>query len=118
TQKTGREVDDLELLRQKLGLEPLSVDYSTKFSLSEVETELKKLSELLKGIYLSRKKEFMSEWMSGDEVLCYLKISTGTFRTWRGNGTLPYSKIEHKFYFRKEDVEKLLKKNYNGAAKR
>ena len=46
----------------------------------------------------------MSEWMDQD-VCRILNISPRTLQTLRDNGTLAYSQINHKTYYRPEDVE-------------
>ena len=36
-----------------------------------------------------------------------LNISKRTLQTYRDNGTLPYSQINHKVYYKPEDVEQV-----------
>lgn len=47
----------------------------------------------------------MSEWMDNQDVCRMLNISPRTLQTLRDNGTLAYSQINHKTYYRPEDVE-------------
>jgi hypothetical protein len=47
----------------------------------------------------------MSEWMDNQDVCRILNISPRTLQTLRDNGTLAYSQINHKTYYRPEDVE-------------
>lgn len=50
----------------------------------------------------------MSEWMDNQDVCRMLNISPRTLQTLRDNGTLPYSQINHKTYYRPEDVKRIL----------
>lgn len=44
-------------------------------------------------------------WMDGADVCEKLGISKRTLQTYRDRGLLPYSQINHKIYYRTEDVE-------------
>ena len=41
-----------------------------------------------------------------------LHISTRTLQTLRSNGTIPYTKIGHKIWYLKRDIERILRSNY------
>lgn len=49
-----------------------------------------------------------SEWLDNQDVCMLLNISPRTLQTLRNNGTLAYSQINHKTYYKPEDVEKIL----------
>lgn len=49
-----------------------------------------------------------SEWMDNQDVCILLNISPRTLQTLRDNGTLAYSQINHKTYYKPQDVEKAL----------
>ena len=51
----------------------------------------------------------MSEWMDNQDVCRMLNISPRTLQTLRDNGTLAYSQINHKTYYRHS--------GYNGGLK-
>ena len=61
----------------------------------------------------------LGDWLDNDEVCRNLKISKRTFQTLRDrsaegrlqgkNGTLAYSQISYKTYYKQEDVDKVLK---------
>ncbi|MEO9531029.1 MAG: helix-turn-helix domain-containing protein [Crocinitomicaceae bacterium] len=53
-----------------------------------------------------------TEWMNGLEVSHALGMSYKTLLRLRKSGALPYSKVNGKIYFKREDVDKLLEKNY------
>lgn len=47
-------------------------------------------------------------WLDNQDVCLMLNISPRTLQTLRDNGTLPYSQICHKTYYKPEDVERIL----------
>ena len=50
----------------------------------------------------------MGEWLDTQEVCLLLDASPRTLQTLRENGTLAYSRISHKVYYRPEDIQKIL----------
>ena len=50
----------------------------------------------------------MNEWLDNQDVCQLLNISPRTLQTLRDNGTLAYSQISHKTYYKPEDVKKIL----------
>jgi hypothetical protein len=50
----------------------------------------------------------MSEWMDNQDVCRMLNISPRTLQTLRDNGTLAFSQINHKTYYRPEDVKRIV----------
>ena len=50
----------------------------------------------------------MGEWMDNQDVCRMLNISARTLQTLRDNGTLAYSQINHKTYYRPEDVKRIV----------
>jgi carbamoylphosphate synthase small subunit len=53
----------------------------------------------------------MQQWLDTQEVCQILGIqSKRTIQTYRDNGTLPYSQIGYKMYYRPADVERLIHK--------
>ena len=50
----------------------------------------------------------LKKWLDNQEVCVRLNISKRTLQTYRDNGTLPYSQINHKMYYKPEDVERVL----------
>ena len=50
----------------------------------------------------------MGEWMDNQDVCRMLNISARTLQTLRDNGTLAYSQINHKTYYRPEDVRRIV----------
>ena len=48
------------------------------------------------------------EWLDNQDVCQLLNISKRTLQTLRDNGTLAYTQISHKMYYKPEDVEKIV----------
>lgn len=55
----------------------------------------------------------LNEWMDNQDVMFALHVSLRTLQTLRSNGTLPYSRINNKIYYRRRDIERLLNDNYS-----
>lgn len=49
-----------------------------------------------------------SEWLDNQDVCLLLNISPRTLQTLRDNGTLAFSRINHKIYYKAQDVEKII----------
>jgi hypothetical protein len=54
----------------------------------------------------------LHDWIDSQDVMQLLHISPRTLHTLRTNGTLPHSRIGYKFYYRKQDIQKILSDNY------
>ena len=52
------------------------------------------------------------DWLDGSDVMRALHISPRTLQTLRSNGTLPYSQIGGKIFYKREVLEDLLERNY------
>ena len=50
----------------------------------------------------------LSDWLDNQDVCQMLNISPRTLLTLRDNGTLAYSQINRKVYYKPEDVESIL----------
>ena len=51
----------------------------------------------------------LGDWLDNDDVCRILRISKRTLQTLRDNGTLAYSQISHKTYYKQEDVDSVMK---------
>lgn len=71
-----------------------------------MKERLKEFSTQIKEICGENKKE--DEWLDNQDVCQLLKISKRTLQTYRDNGTLAYSQIGYKCYYKKVDIEKLI----------
>ena len=68
--------------------------------------KLNLLSDRVNEIIGKREKGKLSRWMDNQEVCQQLCISPRTLQTLRDNGTLAYSQIGHKIFYKPEDVQR------------
>lgn len=54
----------------------------------------------------------LEDWLDNQDVMQALHISPRTLQTLRSNGTLPFSRIGNKIYYRRQDIIKILSDNY------
>lgn len=52
----------------------------------------------------------LKKWLDNQEVCEILNISKRTLQTYRDNGTLPYTQINYKMFYKPEDVERVINK--------
>jgi hypothetical protein len=50
----------------------------------------------------------LKKWLDNQEACMILNISKRTLQTYRDNGTLPYSQISHKMYYKSEGIERIM----------
>lgn len=55
---------------------------------------------------------YLEDWIDNQDVMQILHISPRTLQSLRSNGTLPYSRINNKIYYRRQDIRKILADNY------
>lgn len=79
--------------------------------------EIKEIKARIELIRLSRAELLKNTWIDNQDVMQTLHISKRTLQTYRDNGTLPYSKVQGKFYYKVSDVEELLQSNYHNLNK-
>lgn len=72
--------------------------------LSKFESFIKRMETLC---HLHGDKD-ISEWMDNQDVCQLLNISPRTLQTLRDNSTLAFSRINHKIYYKPEDVKKII----------
>lgn len=71
-------------------------------SFSELTAKVRKLTERNTG---------MKTWLDNEDVCRMLNISKRTLQSYRDSGKLAFSQINHKIYYKPEDVEAFLQKN-------
>ena len=77
----------------------------------------KALSSLIEKVRTKNgklQKEDLNDWMDNQDVCNMMNISPRKLLTLRRTGEIPYSQVDQKTYYRKEDIimymEKILKK--------
>ena len=61
----------------------------------------------------SKLDDFKDTWLDGQDVMQTMHISKRTLQSLRDNGTLAYSRINGKFYYKMADIQYLLESNYS-----
>ena len=59
----------------------------------------------------SEQDKSLKKWLDNQDVCLILNISKRTLQTYRDNGTVPYSQINHKIYYKPDDIEQLTQKS-------
>lgn len=81
--------------------------------ISCIKHDIEALGKSIAEMKKTHAQVLTEEWIDKEQVLTILKISSRKLQTFRDNGTLPYSQIDGKIYFKTSDVEALLNKCYN-----
>lgn len=83
----------------------------------ELCQEIKYIKAQLYAFQKSRIEVFKENWIDAEQVTDALNISTRTLQNLRDTGTIPFSRINGKFYYKAADIEKLLESNYSKPKK-
>lgn len=75
--------------------------------------DVREIKAALNFMMKSSLNQLKEEWIDGQVVMQTLHISVRTLQSLRDNGTLPYSRINGKFYYKVSDIEEMLEKNYS-----
>lgn len=54
----------------------------------------------------------LEEILDGQDIMQLLHISPRTLQTLRSNGTIPHTRLGRKIYYRRQDIENILRDNY------
>lgn len=80
--------------------------------------DVREIKAALKFLTKSSLSQLKEEWIDGQDVMQTLHISVRTLQSLRDNGTLPYSRINGKFYYKVTDIEKMLETNYSKSKRK
>ena len=86
-------------------MEVISIERSTY---EELLTSFNSFVSQMKEMAGRGTNKGLGEWLDNQDVCQILNISPRTLQTLRQNGTLGYSQIEHKIYYKPEDVERII----------
>ena len=59
----------------------------------------------------SKQDKSLKKWLDNQDVCLILNISKRTLQTYRDNGTVAYCQINHKIYYKPDDIELLTRKS-------
>ena len=91
--------------KTKTDMEVISIERSTY---EELLTSFNSFVTKMKEIANRGKDKGLGDWLDNQDVCQMLNISPRTLQTLRDNGTLAYSQINRKLYYKPEDVESIL----------
>ena len=86
-------------------MEVVSIERSTY---EELLTSFNSFVEQMKKMASRGTDKKLGDWLDNQDVCQMLNISPRTLQTLRDNGTLAYSQINHKIYYKLEDVKGIL----------
>ncbi len=86
-------------------MEIVSIERKT---FEEMVTKFDRFVSRMNAICHRYGEKTMGKWMDNQDVCRMLNISPRTLQTLRDNGTLAYSQINHKTYYRPEDVQRII----------
>ena len=86
-------------------MEVISIERSTY---EELLTSFNSFVDQMKRMASRGSDKKLGDWLDNQDVCQMLNISPRTLQTLRDNGSLAYSQINHKIYYKPEDVEKIL----------
>ena len=87
----------------------MNVVIISKEKYEEMVDKLNRLSDRVNEILRKKEGKRLSRWMDNQEVCQQLRISPHTLQTLRDNGTLAYSQIGHKIFYKPEDVQRIVR---------
>lgn len=86
-------------------MEIVSIESKT---FEEMEQAFLAFRQKLQKLCNRRPQKKMDEWLDNQETCGILNISPRTLQSLRSNGTLAYTQVEKRSYYRKQDVMRLL----------
>ena len=92
-------------------MEIVSIEVKTFERMKETVELICRKMQKLRSQYQSKQ---LDEWLDNQDVCLFLNISPRTLQTLRSNGTLSFTQIERKLYYKKRDIIQLLE---NGKSK-
>ena len=80
-----------------------------KEAFEEMAAKFCRFTERVDALLAKQGGKSLNKWMDNQEVCRQLNISPRTLQTLRDNGTLAYSQINHKVFYKPEDVMRIIK---------
>lgn len=80
-----------------------------KDAFEEMAAKFSRFTERVDALLAKQDGKSLNGWMDNQEVCRQLNISPRTLQTLRDNGTLTYSQINHKVFYKPEDVMRIVR---------
>jgi hypothetical protein len=81
--------------------------------LLRLSQDLEFIKAFIKSLNKSKTELFKENWLDGQDVMQRLHSSKRSLQSLRDTGTLPFSRINGKIYYKLSDIEGLLDSNYS-----
>ena len=94
-----------QITKTKIDMEVISIERSTY---EELLTSFNSFVAQMRALADRGTDKGLGDWLDNQDVCQILNISPRTLQTLRDNGTLAYSQITRKVYYKPEDVESIL----------
>ena len=94
-----------QITKTKLDMELISIERSTY---EELLTSFNSFVAQMRALADRGTDKKLGDWLDNQDVCQILNISPRTLQTLRDNGTLAFSQIYRKVYYKPEDVERIL----------
>lgn len=69
-----------------------------------------RMTARIEALHDKGKDKALSQWLDNQQVCQILQISPRSLQSYRDNGTIGYTQIGHKLFYRPEDVEQAIAK--------
>lgn len=80
-----------------------------KEAFEEMTVKFSRFTERVDALLEKQGGKSLNGWMDNQEVCRQFNVSPRTLQTLRNNGTLAYSQINHKVFYKPEDVMRIVK---------
>ena len=94
-----------QIIKTKQEMEVISIERSTY---EELLTSFNSFVAQMRALADRGTDKGLGDWLDNQDVCQMLNISPRTLQTLRDNGTLAYSQINRKVYYKPKDVERIL----------
>jgi hypothetical protein len=88
-----------------MNMEIISVE---KMTLEGMMSQMDALVEKIAALHRKGDGRRLGQWLTGEEVCGQLRISPRTLQKLRDRGFIGYSQIGYKYYYKPEDVKRLI----------
>ena len=78
----------------------------------EVRNSINQLHTDIKDVVKKATNPLQETWLDNQDACNILKVSTRTLQNYRDNGTLPFSNLGGKIFYKAADIEAVLYHNY------
>lgn len=98
-------------------MEKVDLKLITSEELGAITNRIDKIYSDLKDVLKKAHNPLEERWIDNQDACGLLKVSHRTLQNYRDRGTLPYSTIGGKVFYKASDIEEELINNYNVGRK-